>query len=120
MMLQHDTNVSEQLQYRNSVYTVFVELAEVTEALMEKTDGDEFEELQTLIQRREVCIRKLSEMHTMEHHRMTIYGSGDGQMEEIVSRVKQSSERMQSIMEQKSKSIVMKLSNLQNQRMYQQ
>ena len=120
MMLQHNSNEKEQHERRNSVYSLFVELAEVTDALMEKTNNDEFDELQSLIQRREECIRQLSELHTMEYRSMMIYGVDDEQMKEIVTRVKQSSERMKSLMEQKSKTIVTTLSNLQNQKMYQQ
>jgi hypothetical protein len=120
MMLQHSTDMSDQQQYRNSVYALFVELAEVTEALTEKTIDDKFEELQALIECREKCIRRLSEAHTMEYRSMIIYGGEDKQMKEIVYRVKQSSERMRSAMDGKNKLIVTALSNLHNQKMYQQ
>ncbi len=120
MTLQHNNDASEQLQRRNSVYSLFVELAEVTETLMEKTNINEFDELQALVQRREECIRQLSELHTMEYRSMMIYETNDGQMKEIVSRVNQSSERMKCLMEQKNKTIVTTLSNLHNQKMYQQ
>jgi len=120
MMLQHNTNANEQTQYRNSVYALFVELVEVTDALTEKTGSDDLEALQLLVQRREECIRQLSAMHTMEQRSMMIYGSEDEQMKQIISRVKRGSEQMMSAMEQKSKTIVAKLSNLHHQRMYQQ
>jgi hypothetical protein len=120
MMLQHSTDTDEQLQRRNSIYSLFVELAEVTDALTQKTTNDDFEELQSLVQRREVCIRELSRIHTMEYTSMMIYGVDDVQMKEIVSKVKQSSEQMQSVMEMKNKEIITALSNLQHQKMYQQ
>jgi len=120
MMLQHNNNADAQAQYRNAVYAMFVELADVTDALTEKTDSDDFEDIQSLVQRREVCIRQLSVEHTMERRNIMMDRTEDEQMKEIVSRVKHSSERMQSVMEQKSKMLIMNLTNLQNQKMYQQ
>ncbi|HAP36938.1 MAG TPA: hypothetical protein DCQ28_13780 [Bacteroidetes bacterium] len=120
MMHQHSNEAGEQIQFRNSVYSLFVELAEVTDALTEKTNSNEFDELQSLIQRREECIRHLAELHTVEYGEMVINSVNDGQLIEIVSRVNQSSWRMQSFMEEKNKTIVMALSNLHNQKLYQQ
>lgn len=120
MMHQHSSEESEQLRRQHSVYSLFVELAEVTDALTEKTNSNEFDELQSLIQRREECVRHLAELHTVENGSNVIYSDDDEQLKEIVSRVKQSSRRMQSLMEDKNKSIITILSNLQNQKMYQQ
>lgn len=120
MMLQHDVHPEEAEHRRNSIYALFVELADVTDALTEKTKNDEYEELQLLAQRREECVRQLSERHTMEVSSMKIYGINDEPMKEIVTRVKQSSERMQSAMDEKNSMIVTALSNLQKQKMYQQ
>lgn len=120
MMHQHSSEAGEELQLRNSVYSLFVELAEITDALTEKTNSDEYDELQSLIQCREECVRRLAELHTMECGNMVIYSADDEQLKEIVSRVKQSSRRMQSLMEDKNKTIVTILSNLQNQKLYQQ
>jgi hypothetical protein len=120
MMHRHSGEAGEQLQLRNSVYSLFVELAEVTDALTEKTNSNEFDELQSLVQRREECVRHLAELHTMEYGSMVIYSADDEQLKEIMSRVNQSSRRMQSLMEDKNKTIVSILLNLQNQKMYQQ
>ncbi len=120
MMLQHDVHPEEAERRRDSIYALFVELADVTDALTEKTKNDEYEELQLLAQRREECVRQLSERHTMEVSSMKIYGVNDERMKEIVTRVKQSSERMQSAMDEKNSMIVTALSNLQKQKMYQQ
>ncbi len=120
MTLQHNNDAVIEFEHRNTVYSLFAELAEVTEKLIEQTDQDEFTSMQPLVQRREACILRLSELHTMEQGSMKIYGADDEQMKEIVARVIQCSQRMQSVMEHKSKLIVTTLSNLQNQKMYHQ
>lgn len=120
MMLQHSTDTDEQVERRNFIFSLFVELTEITDALTEKTINEEFDELQSLVQRREVCIRELSKIHTMEQNSMMVYSGDDMQMKEIVSKVKLSSEQMQSAMEQKNKEIITMLSNLQHQKVYQQ
>lgn len=118
MTLQHNNDAVFELEHRNTVYSLFAELAAVTEELTEQTDKDEHDSVQSLVQRREACVRQLSEIHTMEQGSMKIYGSDDEQMREIVARVIKSSEKMRSVMEHKSKLIVTALSNLQNQKMY--
>ncbi len=120
MMLQHDVSSDEAGQRRNSIYALFVELAEVTDALTERTNNDEYDELQPLAQQREECVRRLCEQHTLEEQSMMIYANDDEHMKEIVARVKHGSERMQLVMEEKNSMIVTALSNLQKQKMYQQ